>query len=63
MAPALNSAISKEPKSQIRRCNPSFFFKGAKLRFVILTILILLVLGALPTWPYSGEWGYFPSGG
>jgi hypothetical protein len=29
---------------------------------VILIILILLVLGALPTWPYSGEWGYYPSG-
>jgi len=25
--------------------------------------LILLVLGALPTWPYSSGWGYFPSGG
>ena len=33
------------------------------MRFVLLIILILLVLGALPTWPYSGEWGYFPSGG
>jgi hypothetical protein len=33
------------------------------MRFVVLIILILLVLGALPTWPYSGEWGYFPSGG
>jgi len=32
------------------------------LRLVILIILILLVLGALPTWPYSGEWGYYPSG-
>jgi len=33
------------------------------MRLVVLIILILLVLGALPTWPYSGEWGYFPSGG
>ena len=30
---------------------------------ILLIILILLVLGALPTWPYSGEWGYYPSGG
>jgi hypothetical protein len=33
------------------------------MRFVLLIILLLLVLGALPTWPYSGEWGYYPSSG
>jgi hypothetical protein len=33
------------------------------MRFVLLIILILLVLGALPAWPYSAEWGYYPSGG
>jgi hypothetical protein len=30
---------------------------------ILLVILILLLLGALPTWPYSGAWGYYPSGG
>jgi hypothetical protein len=30
---------------------------------VLLVILILLVVGALPTWPYSSGWGYGPSGG
>ena len=30
---------------------------------ILLIILILLLLGALPTWPYSGSWGYYPSGG
>ena len=30
---------------------------------VLVVILILLLLGALPTWPYSGGWGYYPSGG
>lgn len=30
---------------------------------VLLIILILLLLGALPTWPYSSSWGYYPSGG
>jgi hypothetical protein len=30
---------------------------------VILIILILLLLGSLPTWPYSSGWGYYPSGG
>jgi len=30
---------------------------------ILLIILILLLLGALPTWPYSRAWGYYPSGG
>ncbi len=30
---------------------------------VLLIILILLLVGALPLWPYSGGWGYYPSGG
>lgn len=30
---------------------------------ILLVILILLLIGALPTWPHSREWGYFPSGG
>ena len=30
---------------------------------VLLVILLLLLLGALPTWPYSTGWGYYPSGG
>jgi hypothetical protein len=30
---------------------------------VLLIILILLLIGAIPTWPYSAGWGYYPSGG
>jgi hypothetical protein len=30
---------------------------------VLLIILILLLIGAFPAWPYSANWGYFPSGG
>ncbi|MBV9827773.1 MAG: DUF3309 domain-containing protein [Alphaproteobacteria bacterium] len=30
---------------------------------VLLVIVILLLIGALPTWPYSSGWGYYPSGG
>lgn len=30
---------------------------------ILLVLLILLLLGALPTWPYSRAWGYYPSGG
>ena len=29
---------------------------------ILLIVLILVLLGALPTWPYSRGWGYFPSG-
>jgi hypothetical protein len=30
---------------------------------ILLIVLVLLLIGALPTWPYSGGWGYYPSGG
>lgn len=30
---------------------------------ILIVILILLLLGALPTWPHSRNWGYLPSGG
>jgi Protein of unknown function (DUF3309) len=33
------------------------------LGLILLIILILLLVGALPTWPYSSGWGYYPSGG
>ena len=30
---------------------------------ILLVVVILMLLGALPTWPHSREWGYYPSGG
>jgi Protein of unknown function (DUF3309) len=30
---------------------------------ILLIVLVLLLLGAVPTWPYSSGWGYYPSGG
>jgi len=33
------------------------------VRTILLIILVLLLIGALPTWPYSSGWGYYPSGG
>jgi hypothetical protein len=30
---------------------------------ILLIILILVLIGVLPTWPHSANWGYFPSGG
>jgi hypothetical protein len=32
-------------------------------RILLIVILVVLVLGLLPTWPYSAGWGYYPSGG
>ena len=33
------------------------------LSTILLVILILIILGALPVWPYSRGWGYYPTGG
>jgi hypothetical protein len=30
---------------------------------ILLIILVLLLVGALPAWPYSSSWGYYPTGG
>ena len=35
----------------------------AMLGTVLIVILVLLLVGALPTWPHSKSWGYYPSGG
>ena len=32
-------------------------------RTIVIVLVVLLLLGALPTWPYSAGWGYYPSGG
>jgi hypothetical protein len=33
------------------------------MSLILLILLILLLVGALPSWPYSSGWGYYPSGG
>jgi hypothetical protein len=33
------------------------------VNIVFVIILVILLLGVLPTWPYSSGWGYYPSGG
>jgi hypothetical protein len=33
------------------------------LTTILIIVLILLLLGVIPTWPYSKAWGYYPSGG
>jgi uncharacterized protein DUF3309 len=36
--------------------------EGVMLGTIVLVLLVLLLIGALPTWPHSRGWGYFPSG-
>jgi len=33
------------------------------IRILLLVVIVLLVIGAFPTWPHSMHWGYLPSGG
>jgi len=33
------------------------------MRTILIIILIILLIGALPAWPYSSGWGYYPTGG
>jgi hypothetical protein len=30
---------------------------------IVIVVLVLILIGALPTWPHSANWGYYPSGG
>ena len=48
------------------RTGPAYLktdLEGELMYTILLVLLILLLLGALPTWPYSRSWGYYPSGG
>jgi hypothetical protein len=33
------------------------------LGMIVLIVLVLVLLGVIPTWPHSRQWGYYPSGG
>jgi len=33
------------------------------LGLILLVVLVMLLIGAMPTWPHSKDWGYYPSGG
>jgi hypothetical protein len=33
------------------------------MRLLLIILLVLLLIGAFPVWPYSAGWGYYPSGG
>lgn len=38
-------------------------FGACSMNALLVLVLLLLLLGILPTWPYSANWGYYPSGG
>jgi len=46
-----------------RRKRGEFLKGGATVSLILLIVLIVLLAGAVPTWPYSRDWGYYPSGG
>ena len=50
--------------SEVLRQAP-YFILGGKIMLgtILLIVLVLLLVGALPAWPYSADWGYYPSGG
>jgi hypothetical protein len=50
-------------KADARDAGAPFIQEREMLGTILLVILILILLGALPTWPYSSGWGYYPSGG
>ena len=37
--------------------------ENSMIRVILIIFLLIILIGALPTWPYSGGWGYYPSGG
>ena len=37
--------------------------EGKPMPLILLVVLLLILLGSLPAWPYSRSWGYYPSGG
>ena len=55
----VNRAVPQFLASYIRYSRQGGLYMGT----ILLIILILILVGALPTWPYSSGWGYYPSGG
>jgi hypothetical protein len=43
-------------------CQATYNYKEHTMGTILLIILVLVLIGALPTWPHSRNWGYAPSG-
>jgi hypothetical protein len=37
--------------------------EGRSVSLILIVLLVLILVGSLPTWPYSSGWGFYPSGG
>src|SRR5580693_8497782 len=61
--PKSNTRNSSIPVTNIARQRNHILTRRNIMRTILLVILVLLLVGALPTWPYSSGWGYYPSGG
>jgi len=61
-AQASGSTAGRIKASKVPRYNEDTS-KGVTMGTILVIILILLLIGALPAWPYSSGWGYWPSGG
>jgi len=58
MATAVDSLSSRAQARASRLCEGRLMSLGT----IIVVLLILMLIGAIPTWPHSASWGYFPSG-
>ena len=57
------SSIHEEQKLFRIREHRASIERNIMLGTIVLVLLILMLIGALPTWPHSRSWGYYPSGG
>jgi hypothetical protein len=51
-----------QQRTTAQRVSRRFAEELNMLSTVLIVLLVLLLLGAIPTWPYSRDWGYYPSG-
>src|SRR5208337_725597 len=64
VAPLSRGAMKRFTRAELTNVTQLLHRKGAKTMVTILIVLLVLALvGALPSWPYSRGWGYYPSGG
>jgi hypothetical protein len=59
----ISNARAEVESPQTRPLNSTGYGANTHMITILVVILLLVALGALPTWPYSSGWGYYPSGG
>jgi hypothetical protein len=59
MGPTAQEARHLMSRSRRQSLNQEISMLGT----ILLIVLVLFLLGALPSWPHSANWGYYPSGG